>query len=439
MNHPKNQKLAAVFLIFTFLCGVALIIPPVTQRMAYYLEQIQIRIRYWIKPPERAIFVPNEQVAAIVFATLQPTYLALSKLPPQMEETGVQASTQPVLPTPALIAVTPTPLPPKVVLEGVRYQSQHGLWNYCAPANLAMALSYWGWQGDRMDTGRYLKPLDDDKNVMPYEMENYVIDKTSYGVIYRYGGTLSLLKSLVAQGFPVLLETGVYIRGATTGKLSWTGHYTLVTGYDESDQVFITQDSYYQPDYMVDYQDLLGEWRSFNYVFMVIYPPERQAEIDSILEDAYADLAASALTALQKANEEVMRLSQIDRFFAMFNRGSSYVWLQDYASAAASYDEAFRLYPSLPEDRRPWRIMWYQTGPYFAYYYSGRYQDVINLANQTLNIHDPFLEESYYWRGRAKYALGDTEGALKDIEESLKLHEGFIPSVEFLQEIGGSN
>ena len=31
------------------------------------------------------------------------------------------------------------------------------------------------------------------------------------------------------------------------------------------------------------------------------------------------------------------------------------------------------------------RMMWYQTGPYFAYYYSARYQDVINLANTTLN------------------------------------------------------
>ncbi len=51
---------------------------------------------------------------------------------------------------------------------------------------------------------------------------------------------------------------------------------------------------------------------------------------------------------------------------------------------------------------RPYRMMWYQTGPYKAYYYSNRFADVINLADTTLNetISEPVLEESLYWRGR---------------------------------------
>ena len=46
-------------------------------------------------------------------------------------------------------------------------------------------------------------------------------------------------------------------------------------------------------------------------------------------------------------------------------------------------------------------MMWYQTGPYKAYYYTNRFADVINLADTTLNdtIAEPVLEESLYWRG----------------------------------------
>ena len=58
----------------------------------------------------------------------------------------------------------------------------------------------------------------------------------------------------------------------------------------------------------------------------------------------------------------------------------------EYVDAAFAYDFAFQLYAGLENDEtsRPYRIMWYQTGPYFAYYFSGRYQDTINLANTTL-------------------------------------------------------
>ena len=111
--------------------------------------------------------------------------------------------------------------------------------------------------------------------------------------------------------------------------------------------------------------------------------------------------------------------------------------LQDYAGAAAAYDEAFALYPTIPAKERPWRIMWYQTGPYWAYYYTGRYQDVINLATTTLDaMSEPVLEESYYWRALARAALGDSNGAIKDLRSSLKYHPGFEPAIIQLLEFG---
>jgi len=49
---------------------------------------------------------------------------------------------------------------------------------------------------------------------------------------------------------------------------------------------------------------------------------------------------------------------------------------------------------------------------------------------------EPILEESFYWRGRAKAALGDTPGAIKDYRASLNVHPGFGPSLEQLQTMG---
>ena len=71
-----------------------------------------------------------------------------------------------------------TMLSEKVTLDGVRYIDQHGLFNYCAPANLAMELSYWGWSGDRTDIGPVIKPYSEDFNVMLYEMADYVNEYT---------------------------------------------------------------------------------------------------------------------------------------------------------------------------------------------------------------------------------------------------------------------
>ena len=81
--------------------------------------------------------------------------------------------------------------------------------------------------------------------------------------------------------------------------------------------------------------------------------------------------------------------------------------------------------------------MWYQTGPYWAYYYSGRYQDVIELAGTTLDaMSEPVLEESYYWRALSREALGDIQGAVKDLRSALKFHPGFEPALTRLEQLG---
>jgi tetratricopeptide (TPR) repeat protein len=83
--------------------------------------------------------------------------------------------------------------------------------------------------------------------------------------------------------------------------------------------------------------------------------------------------------------------------------------------------------------------MWYTTGPYWAYYYTGRYYDVLNLADITLNaISEQVLEESFYWRALAKQALGDTDGAIADLRTALSAHPNWEPALYQLDLLGAT-
>jgi tetratricopeptide (TPR) repeat protein len=422
--------------VLCLLMAIVYNLPPVHDRLAWRVDELRTRIKYALNPPEEAVFIPQEPVPQTQLAT--PVVRIITPTPSLTPTVPGPTATPTLSPTPT---ITPTPLPESVVLSGVKYEDQHQRWNYCGPANLSMALTFWGWDGNRDVVGEYVKPEDKDKNVLPYELQDFVETQTEgLGALIRYGGDIEVIKSLIAAGFPVLAEKGYYERDYT-GKLGWLGHYQFINGYDDARQAFTVQDTYIQggKDHRLPYDEFIQGWRSFNYLFMVVYPEERGEEVLRLL-GPWADPAWANSHALEKARAESESLTGIDQFFAWFNRGTSHANLQQYPDAATAFDQAFAVYNTLADDfQRPYRIMWYQTWPYWAYFYSGRYQDVINLANTTLNdtISEPVLEESFYWRALAREALGDVTGAIDDLRESVRLNPNFGPGWEQLNRLEG--
>jgi hypothetical protein len=395
-------------------------IPWVRGQVEYRWVNLRAQVVYALNPPEQVVFTPNPTVVAAVQASLiAPT--------PTRTPGPTPIPTITSEPTPI-----PTAIPTRVVLEGVRHEYQG--WNNCGPATLSMALSFWGWEGTQGRVAMVVKPNDRDKNVMPYEMIAFVEEQTDLSALTRVGGSLDLLRRLIAAGFPVIIEKGfegIRFEG-------WMGHYLLISGYDESVGEFITQDAYNGPNQRVADDQLESYWRHFNFTFVVVYPAEREGEVLEVL-GPLADPTVAEQIAAQRASDDIFALTGRDQYFAWFNRGSSLMLLQDYAGAAAAYDTAFTLYQDIPNDERPWRMLWYQTGPYFAYFYSGRYVDVINLATITLGAMDePILEESYYWRGMAREALGDVAGAIEDYRSSVEVHPDFGPGLDALARLGAT-
>lgn len=454
MNNGAVMKKNLIFIAIAIptcllLAAFAYSLPPVHDKLAWRIDDLRSRIQYAINPPDEAVFIPQGQVnptPTLPTPSPSPTLLPPSPTSPGPSSTPASTSTP---------APSSTPLPEVVTLDGVVYVDQHGRWNYCGPANLTMALKFWGWPGDRDDVAEIVKPgiLSDpsldfiqrgkaDKNVLPSELANFVAEHTDLNVVVRSGGDIELIKRLIAAGFPVLIEKGYY-EADYTGKIAWMGHYLFVTGYSDAAGNFIVQDAYLKPgkDMKSDYPTFIEGWRSFNYLFMVVYPPEREAEVYALL-GPWADPVWANQHALDIANEEKDTLTGNDQFFAWFNKGSSHVNLTQYSDAAAAYDQAFQIYSTLGSDdaQRPYRMLWYQTGPYKAYYYSGRYQDTINLADTTLydTIAEPTLEESLYWRGMARWALGLSEEAIADLRETVRLNPYFAPGLDMLAQIGVS-
>ncbi len=410
-------------------------IPWVNTRLSWRFDNLRASIMHFFRPPGVAVFNPIGEGSSVA----QSTPLSTSTSSPD-QPTGTPAPTN-------------EPLPSSVILDGITFVSEQGRWNYCGPSNLTMALNYWGWGGNRDDVGKVVKPGENnpnmdfiergrtDKNVMPYELLDFVNENTEFRALSRIGGNLQVIKRLIANGFPVIIEKGYY-EADYRGIVDWLGHYMFVTGYDDPRQTFIVQDAWDKnhPGENIDspYPVFLEGWRSFNYLFIVVYPPDRENDVLKLL-GSWADDKWANRHALEIATQEAQELTGIDQYFAWFNQGSSHVALYEYVDAANAYDYAFQLYNALDDTthNRPYRMTWYQTQPYWAYYYSGRYPDVINLANQTLNDWSgDTLEESIYWRGMARLAIGERDNAIADFRQAVYLNPNFGPGLAELKKLG---
>jgi tetratricopeptide (TPR) repeat protein len=433
----NRKKLAIGILALLVVGGIVLALPPVWSRVSYFTNKLYTEMYYKINPPQAVIFNPSESTPDEMATAVKATMNALVSPTPAINTPTPQST---LAPTP-----TQMPLPPSVYLAGVRTEAQ--MWNNCGPATLSMALSFWQWTGgNQEDTAAVLKPNVRDKNVMPYEMLDYVNNHTDLRAIMRMGGDLYTIKALLNAGFPVLVEKG--FEPENLAAEGWMGHYNLVIGYDDAKQEFTTQDSYLlallnpsdRPSakgFKVTYEDMTNNWRAFNNIFIVIYPPYLENDVLNVL-GPLANETNSFRVAADRATAEVASLTDArDQYFALYNMGTSLVKLTDYGGAASAFDKAFALYPSIDEIHRPYRMLWYQTGPYYAYYYTSRYLDVISLATTTLDAEvEHILEESYHWRAMARLQLGQQDAAITDFQNALKVHPGFGPSYDQLVQLG---
>jgi hypothetical protein len=208
-------------------------------------------------------------------------------------------------------------LPRAYRLQNLRFEYQG--WNNCGPATLTNALTFFGYNNNQTRAATWLKPNYEDKNVSPWQMVEFVntqVPELSIYALNRSGGTLELMKKLLAHDFPVIIEEGYDPEPA---RLGWMGHYLLLTGYDDGAGVFITNDSYLGPNMQYTYDHVQTFWQHFNYTYIVLYRLDRHQELMDLLGDD-ADEYQNIVNAREIARAEAVA-DQSDKF-AWFNMGS---------------------------------------------------------------------------------------------------------------------
>ena len=364
-------------------------------------------------------------VAAVVSAPPTPTLVPVEG---KRSSELVVTSTN-VLPTAVPPTITPQPIPSAVRLEGFQHIFQ--TWNNCGPATTAMALSYFGSTLNQADTAAALKPNPEDRNVSPYQITRYVNEQTPFAALDRTNGRLETIKELVASGFPVVIELGIEPPGEYRW-LGWYGHYLLVVAYDDALEQLWVYDSWFgtsetpmentdKNGRVLTYADADYQWRQFNRNYITFYPPERQAEVTIIIGEDMDD-GTMWQKSLTRAQTELNL--DLDDPFLWFNLGTIYNQFGEYERAVTAFDQARSI-------GLPWRMLWYQFGPYEAYYQVGRIEDVLLLAEVTLKDR-PYFEESYYYQGLAQEALGDVDAARASFQKAAAFNPRFQPAVDAL-------
>ena len=397
-----------------FLLAILILqIPAVNSRLAWRYEVAKTYVRNVLDPVGAVpTAIPN---------TPAPTSIAS---PTSAVTPTIEIAATPIPPTPTL-----APPPPQALLTSPPYEKQAA--NNCGPAALSMMLHMFGWTGDQKTISDIIKPVNGDRNVNPEEMAYWVRNYAGWlRIEYRVGGDLETLKRLIAARYPVIIEGTTSLNPDDTGWPDddlWAAHYLLLTGYNDAAQTFTVQDPYRGPEKSVPYEQLESEWKPFNYLYLVVYLPEQEAEIQTLLASNWNPdwNRQNALAIAQAATVE-----DPSDAFAWFNVGSNLVYFERYDEANAAYDKAREI--GLPQ-----RMFRYQFGPFWANFHGHRTQDLLALTDYALQRTE-MSEETWLWHGWALYRNGDTDGAVENWRKALSIHPGYEDALYALNFVGAT-
>jgi tetratricopeptide (TPR) repeat protein len=327
-------------------------------------------------------------------------------------------------PTPAPTA-TPEPLPDRVYLEGLEVVVQG--FNNCGPANLSIVLNYFGDPTTQEEAASYLKPNREDRNVSPWQIGDYVNEFTELRAITRSGGNIEMLKRFIASGIPVVIEKG-YRPSAAQG---WYGHYLTVYGYDQEKQEFYSRDTDAGPfdgrARIDSYEELSYWWQQFNYTFYVVFPPERESRVMSIIPEYLHDNVSMWEFTTELANQEIGE--DPDNVFAWLNRGVSQTRLGEITGEMSYYENGASDFDRARDIGLPPRTLYYEHRPFMAYLRVGRVDEIMNLTDALLaTTGGQWVEEIHWYRGHALAAQGRLSEARESYMKALEVNKNFYPA-----------
>ncbi|MDQ7027754.1 MAG: C39 family peptidase [Anaerolineae bacterium] len=176
-------------------------------------------------------------------------------------------------------------IPQSRMLDGFSWIHQGT--NRCSAAAMTIHLSY--YQDVSVETYNdlarsKLNTFGADASVRIEEMAAEA-EARGLNAIVRRGGTVDLMRQLVAAGFPVLVENSYY-EGSDLYR-DWLSHNRVLIGYDDATQMFSFQDPLLGypagENVTYSYDDFDVRWKPFVRDYMVIYTDEQESALQAVL------------------------------------------------------------------------------------------------------------------------------------------------------------
>jgi hypothetical protein len=343
-----------------------------------------------------ATSAPQQVTTPATVATDAPT----STPAPSPEANAAMTPTTQPSPSPAATPVpTAPPLPVSAHLDPMTHAFQ--TWNNCSAVSASMVLSYYGIDRSQAQLATVFRPNLDDKHVEPRQLVRFFPEYGLRADLYE-GGSIEMVKRLVAAGFPVVTPQWLDF------KPDAIGHYRVVRGYDDARGGFLVNDSMTGADVFLSYDNFERLWRAFNYRYLPVYRPDDRPRIEQII-GGDIDQKANRQRTLALFSE--LAAQHPEDAYYRFSIGTSFFELGNYAEAVAAYEEAAAL--GLPS-----KMLWYQFWPVAAYNEVGRHEQALELASVQIASAGTFGEMRFE-RGRAYEALGKQDLALAEYRRAL--------------------
>ena len=193
----------------------------------------------------------------------------------------VTARSDEIAPEVAPAAVDIAAAGPKADVGPMRHIWQ--TWNNCGPASVVMALSNLGIDVTQEVARLALRGPDVSRGMPAQNVSPWVGEQFGLKAVVRTNGTRELVRTLVANGFPVIVTQWLY------DAPSRIAHYRVVRGYDDATGVFVVNDPMRGASVALPYAWFDTSWQVFLYRYLVIYRPADETRVRAIVGPDWDD------------------------------------------------------------------------------------------------------------------------------------------------------
>ena len=204
---------------------------------------------------------------------------------PQPDPAPARAEAAPLIPKVVL------PQEPAVVAKAVRPAADLGdvrhLWqslNNCGPASVVMVLSTFGITADQEVARLALRGPDWRRGMSPVGVDPWVNELYGLHAVWRNNGTNALMKTLISNGFAPMVTQ--WMEDPSVSRIA---HWRSVVGYDDGKGVFYSNDPMRGRYVPLQYEWFDKVWQPFSYRYLVVYRPEDEALLRTIIGDQWSD------------------------------------------------------------------------------------------------------------------------------------------------------